>query len=179
MSSEIKDIQVNCRLTDRQYRRYMVFHVLGDKKAVVGHLVLSLLILVFGGMNIHAGSPILGWLFILLGFYFLVSRYLRFFISVGRITEQFGLGKTPKFFYELTFQQDGFDVRNEKEQARYPFDRICRACFMEKHQIVYLYLTKSNAFLLPYEGFDQGGPEDLKARLRGAGKGDVVEEISK
>jgi len=175
MSKEKKEIQVRCQLTERQYRRYMRFHVLGSRKAVGTHLLLSAMILVFGGMNIHAGSPILGALFLALGFYFLVSRYLRFYMSLNRIVEQHGLGETPKLFYELTFQGDGIDARNDKEQAHYPLDRVCRACFMEKDRITYLYLTKSNAFLLPWEGFIQGSPEDLKARIREA-RGEAVIE---
>ncbi|MBR1560348.1 MAG: YcxB family protein [Clostridia bacterium] len=169
-------IRVRCQLTERQYRRYMRFHVLGDKKGVAGHLVLSALIVVFGLMNFRADSPILGYAFIALGAYFFVSRYLRFYMSVNRITEQFGLSETPKFFYALTFTGDGFDIKSDKEQARYGLDRVVRACFMEKDQIIYLYLTKSSAFLLPYAGFEQGTPGDLRARLNAA-RGGVVEEL--
>lgn len=113
----------------------------------------------------HAGSPILGAIFFSLGVYFLLSRYLRFYLSVNRIAAQFGLSDTPKYFYTLGFQGDGFDVKSEKEQAHYPLDRITRACFMEGDRIAYLYLTASSAFLLPYEGFTQGSPGDLKALL--------------
>ena len=40
MSKEKKEIQVRCQLTERQYRRYMRFHVLGSRKAVGTHLLL-------------------------------------------------------------------------------------------------------------------------------------------
>ena len=168
MAKVTNQIEIRCQLTERQYRRYMRFHVLGNRKSVGAHLFFSLLIVAFGLMNFHTKSPILGWIFVTLGVYFLVSRYLRFCISVNRIIDQYGLSATPKFFYELTFGEDGFEVKNDREQAHYGMDRICRACFLEQDQIAYLYLTKANAFLLPYEGFTEGRPEDLKALLREA-----------
>ena len=171
-------IRVRCALTERQYRRYMRFHVLGDRRSVGAHLFLSLLIVAFGLMNFFTKSPILGWIFVTLGVYFLVSRYLRFYISVNRIIDQYGLGATPKFFYELAFGEDGFEVKNDREQARYGMDRICRACFLEQDRIAYLYLTKANAFLLPYEGFTEGRPEDLKALVREACPEAALKEFS-
>lgn len=179
MPEDIKDIKIRCHLTERMYRRYMRFHVLGDRKAVGLHLGLSLLIMLFGGMNFRTGSPILGWIFVTLGLYFFVSRYLRFYLSVNRIAAQFGLSAEPKFFYELTFSGDGFDVHSDREQARYPLARVCRACFLPKEQIAYLYLNKSSAFLLPYGDFTEGTPADLEARIRTACGGTVVESMAK
>lgn len=175
MTTDVKDIKIRCRLTEKQYRRYMRFHVLGNRRSVLLHLLLSLLIALFGGMNIFTGSPVLGWIFVTLGLYFFLSRYLRFYLSVNRITAHYGLSDAPKFFYALTFSGDGFDVQNDREQAHYPLSRLCRACFMEKSRIAYLYLNKSTAFLLPYGDFTQGTPADLEARIREACGGTVVE----
>ena len=201
-------IRIESRLTDRQYRDYMNFHVLGNRRDVAQHCIISALIVLFGLINFRAGSPILGWIFVTLGIYVFVSRFVRFYLSVNRISEQFGLSREPKFFYMLTFplpaslnqktpaggddlssgisaDRSGdlseleFEVRNEKESAKYPLSRVCRCCFLEKRQMVYLYLTKANAFLLPFESFTEGSPEDLKALLKAGCGEDKVSVLEK
>ena len=158
----MKDIRIDCDLTEQQYRRYMTFHVLGKKKDLLIHFLGSLLVLLFGLANLHVNSPILGTVFIAAAVYLFISRYLRFFLSVRRITKQYGLSETPKHFYTVLFQDASFQIRNQKETARYPWKEICHVYFMEKDRIVYLYMNKNTAFLLPYDGFTGHSPEDLK-----------------
>ena len=197
-------IRIESRLTDRQYRDYMNFHVLGNRRDVAQHCIISALIVLFGFFNFRAGSPILGWIFVTLGIYVFVSRFVRFYLSVNRIIEQFGLSREPKFFYMLTFpvpasagdravsgdaaqaaERSGdlpdleFEVRNEKESAKYPLSRVYRCWFLEKRRAAYLYLTKANAFLLPYESFTEGSPDELKALLRAGCGEDKVSDLEK
>ena len=143
------EIRVECSLTERQYRDYMKFHVLGNRRDVFRHGILCLLIAAFGAVNFSAKSPLLGWIFVTLAIYLFISRYLRFYMSVNRIVEQFGLSGSPKYFYTLTFHSRNFEVKNQKEHANYSYDRILRTHFDDEKQILYLYLTKSSAFLLP------------------------------
>ena len=154
-------IYVECRLTERQYRDYMKYHVLGNKKDLCSHIMISVLILLFGLANFRTGSSLLGWIFLSLSVYFFISRFLRFYMSVNRITEQYGLGSEPKYFYSVSFDENGLHVKNLTEKADYKWENICRACYMENKNIIYLYLTKSAAFLLPFEGFSEGTPKDL------------------
>ena len=63
-------IRIESRLTDRQYRHYMNFHVLGNRRDVTIHVTISALIVIFGLINFRTGSPILGWIFVTLGAYF-------------------------------------------------------------------------------------------------------------
>ncbi len=160
-------IRIESRLTDRQYRHYMNFHVLGNRRDVTIHVTISALIVIFGLINFRTGSPILGWIFVTLGAYVFISRFFRFFTSVNRIIHEFGLSAEPKFFYSVTFRDHDFEVRNATEKADYDLngERIRHAYFREKERILYLYLTKANAFLLPYDSFTQGTPEDLKKIL--------------
>ena len=160
------DVRVKCALTEQQYRDYMKFHVLGNHKDLRRHIILCALIAAFGAVNFATGSPLLGWIFVTLGLYVFVSRFLRFYMSVNRIVEQFGLGEAPKDFYTIIFHSGNFEVDNRKEHARYPYDRIVRVCFREDRKILYLYLTQSNAFLLPYDGFESGTADDLKSLLQ-------------
>ena len=163
----MNQIRIESQLTDRQYRRYMNFHVLGNRRDVAIHISICALIIIFGRVNFRTGSPVLGWIFVTLGAYVFISRFFRFYTSVNRIIHEFGLSEEPKFFYTVTFRDDGFEVRNATEKADYELngERIYRACFREKEHILYLYLTKVNAFLLPYASFTQGTPEDLKKLL--------------
>ena len=160
------DIRVKCALTERQYRDYMKFHVLGNHTDLRRHIILCVLIAAFGAVNFAAGSPVLGWIFATLALYVFVSRFLRFYMSVNRIVEQFGLGEEPKDFYTVTFHSGDFEVDNQKEHARYPYSRIVRVCFREENAILYLYLTSSNAFLIPFGGFESGSVEALKELLQ-------------
>ena len=159
------EIRVECSLTERQYRNYMKYHVLGNRRDVLRHAILCLLIAAFGLVNFSAKSPLLGWIFVTLAIYLFVSRYLRFYMSVNRIVEQFGLSDTPKYFYTLTFHSRDFEVKNQKEHAKYSYDRIVRTHFNDEQNILYLYLTKSSAFLLPYDGIQGKSAQDLKDLL--------------
>ena len=159
------EIRVECSLTERQYRDYMKFHVLGNRRDVFRHGILCLLIAAFGAVNFSAKSPLLGWIIVTLAIYLFISRYLRFYMSVNRIVEQFGLSGSPKYYYTLTFHSRDFEVKNQKEHANYSYDRILRTHFDDEKQILYLYLTKSSAFLLPYDGIRDKTPQDLKDLL--------------
>ena len=163
----MNQICIESKLTDRQYRQYMNFHVLGNRRDVAIHVTISALIVIFGFVNFRTGSPVLGWIFVTLGVYVFISRFFRFFTSVNRIIHEFGLSDDPKYVYTLTFREDGFLVRNATEMAEYELngERIFHAYFREKEQILYLYLTKANAFLLPYQSFVQGTPRDLEKLL--------------
>ena len=168
----MNEITIESCLTDRQYRKYMNFHVLGSRSDVAKHCIISVLIVIFGMINFRTGSPVLGWIFVTLGLYVFVSRFIRFYMSVNRIIHEFGLSQEPKFFYMIRFSSGGagssadtFHVKNATESADYPLEKVYHAYFREKEQIVYLYLTKANAFLLPYASFTRGTPGDLKELL--------------
>ena len=158
----MNDIKVTCNLTEKQYRNYMTFHVLGRKKDLLLHLFWCLLILAFGLVNFHINGPILGWVFTIASVYLFVSRYLRFFISVNRISEQYGLSDTPKYFYTVVFQPASFQGRSQKETARYNWGDIFQIHIMEQKNMIYLYMNKDTAFLLPYEGIENGTISSLK-----------------
>ncbi|MDO4962108.1 MAG: YcxB family protein [Eubacteriales bacterium] len=141
--------QIICRteLTEKIYRKYMYYHVFRRDKGWLKHLIMCAVILIFGLMNLYTNSPVLAVIFITLALYLFVSRYLRFFISIGRITEQFGLGAEPNYFYTLTLSDSVIHVENGKETADYPWDRVCLACIFP--DIIYLYMNPQTALLLP------------------------------
>lgn len=147
-------IKIDCSLTEKQYRRYMTFHVLERSKSWLKIVVCSVLIFIFGMMNFKVGSPVLGWIFVTLAAYLLFSRFIRFFTSVNRIVLQYQLSDTPKHFYSIVFFSDGLTVANDKEFAKYEWSRIHKAYF--RKDILYLYLNEQTAFLIPYDGIEKG-----------------------
>lgn len=177
MSGTFNEIRIQCKLTEQQYREYMRYHVLGNRKDLFRHSLLCLLMLSFGGINFAAASPILGWIFVTLGIYLFLSRLIRFYMSVNRIVSQYGLGKEARFFYWLSFREKDFMVRNTKEKAVYGYERIVKAVFRKKERIAYLYLTPSTAFLLPYDGLESGTIEDLREMLREKCPSELVTDL--
>ena len=172
----MQEIKARCELTQQQYRAYMKFHVLGRKKDLIIHAIGAILLFLFGLANMKVSSPILGWTFIALALYFLVSRYLRFFISVNRIVKQFGLTDTPKYFYSLTFHDHTFDISNNKESARYEYRKIHHVNFMDQDQLIFLYMTADQAFLIPYSAFSSGSASLLKQLLSAETADGIVTE---
>ena len=163
----MKQIYVNCKFTQKQYRDYLNFHVLGNKPAMRRHIFISVLILLFGLANFRAGSPILGWIFVPVGIYVLLSRFVWLFINGSRVIKQYGLSDTPKFFYAVSFtgEEKGLHIKNTSKKVHYAWSQIWHVCVREKQQIIYLYLTKSKAFLLPFECFEKGTPQELLALI--------------
>ena len=161
----MSEIRVKFALTEDQYRKYMKHLVLGNRKDVRRHVIVSVLIVLFGIANHIAGSPILGWIFILLGIYVFSSRFYRFFTSVNRIVSEFSLSNQPKYFYTLSFHNTGFQVQNLTEKAEYPYSRVNRVTVRQKEEIIYLFLAEKNAFLLPFDGFESGTWQDLCSLL--------------
>lgn len=154
-------ITVHTRLTRRIYRQYMHFHVyrkdLGWLKFTGG----CLLVFLFGLINFRTDSPMLGWVFVLLAAYLLVSRFLRFYLSLDRICRQYGLDSLPRTFYTVTFTGSGLDVTSKTEHASYSWEQVYHA--YRRPGILYLYMNPQTAYLLP-DGMVEGGTlEDLWA----------------
>ena len=120
---ETPAITVHTRLTRTSYRKYMYFHVFRKDSAWLKFTAMCLLVLLFGLINFRTGSPGLGWVFVLLAAYLLVSRYLRFFLSLNRICSQYGLDSLPRTFYSITFSPSGLDT--DICPGRQQQDRAC------------------------------------------------------
>jgi len=174
MDRKTQRVTAECKLTDRQYRKYMNFHVLGNHRDVAKHSIACALIVLFGLINFRTASPVLGWIFVTLGVYLFISRFIRFYMSVNRIIHQFGLSEEPKFFYMLSFSGSSFTVQNATEKADYEMSRIHHVYDRKKESIIYLYLTKANAFLLPYDSFTSGSPGELKKMIEDQCGHDIV-----
>jgi len=115
---ETPAITVHTRLTRTSYRKYMYFHVFRKDSAWLKFTAMCLLVLLFGLINFRTGSPGLGWVFVLLAAYLLVSRYLRFFLSLNRICSQYCLDSLPRTFYSITLSPSGLDVSNNTSLTR-------------------------------------------------------------
>jgi hypothetical protein len=156
---ETPAITVHTRLTRTSYRKYMYFHVFRKDSAWLKFTAMCLLVLLFGLINFRTGSPGLGWVFVLLAAYLLVSRYLRFFLSLNRICSQYGLDSLPRTFYSITFSPSGLDVSNKTEHASYPWKQVHHA--YRRPGILYLYMNPQTAYLLPDGMIECGTLEDL------------------
>lgn len=152
-------ITVHTRLTQTLYRQYMHFHVYQKDH---GWLIFTggcLLVFLFGLFNFRTDGPILGWVFVVLAVYLLVSRFLRFYLSLNRICRQYGLDSLPRSFYSVTFTPEGLEVRNRTEQAFYSWDQVHHAYF--RPGIIYLYMNPQTAYLLPDSMVEGGTLEDV------------------
>ena len=162
---ETPAITVHTRLTRTSYRKYMYFHVFRKDSAWLKFTAMCLLVRQASALpptsftpNVAIG-PGLGWVFVLLAAYLLVSRYLRFFLSLNRICSQYGLDSLPRTFYSITFSPSGLDVSNKTEHASYPWKQVHHA--YRRPGILYLYMNPQTAYLLPDGMIECGTLEDL------------------
>ena len=156
---ETPAITVHTRLTRTSYRKYMYFHVFRRDSAWLKFTAMCLLLLLFGLFNFRTDSPILGWVFTGLAAYLLISRYLRFFLSLNRICSQYGLDSLPRTFYTITFTPSGLDVSNRTEQASYPWKQVHHA--YRRPGILYIYMNPQTAYLVPDDMTEGGTLEEL------------------
>lgn len=166
---EEEKIRIRCSLTVKNYREYMLFHVFARNLDWLWHLILVLLTLAFALVNFKVESAILGWLFSILAGYLLLSRYLRFYLSLRRNIRQFELTENPKLFYTITFGTGDFSVENGKESLKYPISRIQKFYFLNKKEIAYMFVSDQQAFLLPYASFETGSADELRKLLGESG----------
>lgn len=154
-----KNIVINSMLTDRVYRSYMNFHVYKRDKSYIKLILLSALMLVFGIVNLYANSPIIAFIFISLALYLFASRFMRFYISVNRICTQYNMSNKPRFFYSLSFSNNGIFVTNDCEKTSYPFDKIHHIYML--NDVMYIYINPNNAFIAPFDGLYEQTKKDL------------------
>ncbi|MDD3369038.1 MAG: YcxB family protein [Lachnospiraceae bacterium] len=173
----VDSITVRSNITEKIYQTYMNFHVYKRDKSWIKLPICCAIIAVFAVCNFIASSPILGWIFLTLAFYLLISRFLRFYMSVNRICMEYKLNQIPKLFYTVTLSRSGIDVVNEKEKANYSWDQVYHV--YRRKDIIYLYLNSQNAFLLPFDELDGGSAEDLWALITSILSADKVTDIAK
>lgn len=152
-------ITVHTMLTQKIYRQYMHFHVYQKDRGWLKFTGGCLLVFLFGLFNFRTNSPLLGWAFTLLAAYLLVSRFLRFYLSLNRICRQYGLDDTPRAFYDVTFTVSGLDVKNKTEKAFYPWERVYHV--YRRPGILYFYMNPQTAYLLPGDKVEGGELEDV------------------
>ncbi len=154
-------ITVHTRLTRRLYRQYMHFHVFRKDFGWLKFTGGCLLVFIFGLFNFRVDSIILGWVFVLFALYLLVSRFLRFYLSLNRICRQYGLDEMPRTFYSITFTSSGLDVRNKTEHAAYTWEQVHHV--YKRPGILYLYMNPRTAYLLPDGMVENGTLDDVWA----------------
>ena len=128
--------------------------------------MIAVMLVLLGLLSLRMGHTAPGWVLAVLGALVLLFPFLRLYVSLGRTVSQYGLSAEPKLFYTVRFDEGGLHIRNASQKADYRWDQIYHVCAMESRQIIYLYLARTTAFLLPYEGFDPGEKEDLLRQIR-------------
>ena len=157
-------ITIHTDLDEKTYRSYMNFHVFKKDRGWLVQLLLCLVIFIFGLMNYQVHSPILGTVFVLLSLYLLITRFLRFYISLNRICETYGLSDKPKHFYTLVVSDAGLRVSNQTENTVYQWEQVYHAyCFPH---MIYLYMNRSTAFLLPDTRMEGGTEAELREIIK-------------
>lgn len=161
MSQQV--ITIHANITYQIYRTYMNFHVFRRDKGWIKLILLCLAFILFGILNLKANSLVLGWIFIVLAIYVLVSRFLRFFISVNRIADTFQLTHIPRLFYTIKIRDLDIEIHNEKENATYKWNQVYHAYRVK--DMIYLYFTEQTAFLLPSINIEGGDLDSLWALI--------------
>ncbi|MFV0504231.1 MAG: YcxB family protein [Lachnospirales bacterium] len=154
-----KTFTIETLLTEKIYRTYIKFHVYNRNKDWLLIPILSFVILIFALINLFTNSPILAFIFIILAIYLLLSRFLRFYISVNRICKQFNLSSAPKYFYTLEFCGENLLVFSKTENTEYPLNKIFHIYIF--NNILYIYINKNSAFIAPLNEFSQNEKENL------------------
>ena len=156
-------ITVHSNITYQIYRSYMNFHVFRRDKGWVKLVLYCFAFIIFGIFNLKANSPILGSIFIGLAIYVLVSRFLRFYMSVNRIADTFQLTNVPRLFYTIKVCHSDIEIHNEKENATYTWNQVHHAYRVK--DMIYLYFTQQTAFLLPSTNIEGGDMDSLWALI--------------
>lgn len=152
-------LTVHSYITEKMYHSYMKFHEYKRDKSWIHLPILSFAMVVFGICNFMANSPLIGWIFITLAIYIMISRFLRFYTSVNRVCEQYSLSEIPHLFYTVILNGSQIRVTNDKEHASYTWDQVYHA--YRVNDMIYLYFTAQTAFLLPTDNMDGGDSTEL------------------
>lgn len=152
-------IIVRTAITDKTFREFMNFHTYKRSRDWLKVPICCLLIVLFGICNFVANVPLLGAFFLIAAVYLFFSRLIYSKAIIKQNCTSYGLGSAPKLFYVVTLSPDGISVKNEKEKATYPWDRVYHAYRLPG--IIYLYMNKQTAFLLPFDCLEKGTPDSL------------------
>lgn len=160
-------MKVDVSLTEKAFRRFAWFDLLTHWKMWRAPAAFALILSACGAVCFWQsqirGAALLGGVLLAVGLGVPCVYFGAFFLSVGKKARALGL-KEPRYVYSLELPADGDEIRvkNQKEEARYPWAGVCRAYRVPG--AVYLYITAERAFILPDDCVKEG-PEALWNRI--------------
>lgn len=161
-------MKVDVSLTEKAFRRFALFDLLIHRKMWRGPAVFALILSACGAVCFWQsqirGAALLGGVLLAVGLGVPCVYFGAFLHSVRKKARALGL-KEPQYVYSLELPADSDEIRvkNQKEEACYPWAGVCRAYRVAG--AVYLYITAERAFILPDECLNGQDPETLWNRI--------------
>jgi hypothetical protein len=156
--SQTSEIIVESKIDKKIYLDFFRFNCFYMNKHARNSFLFPLLLLLFAIFNWFVGSAYLGWILFVLALITPIWILITYRSQAEKQIRQFDLN-SPKVFYTISFSSNGIYIRNKKEKADYNWDTVYSiyrtSCYM------YLYLTKTKAFIIPFEGILSSTPELL------------------
>ncbi|WP_320127898.1 YcxB family protein [uncultured Sphaerochaeta sp.] len=112
----------------------------------------------FAYANLITGSTILCILFIVIGCLVPLGSLLSFKISLKNQIKANSLDKVS-LGYTVILGNEGIEVITEKEKQNLAWKQVYRLYLNKEY--LYLYVSKTKAFILPFRGIEQGSKEEL------------------
>lgn len=150
-------IEVN--LTAEVFRRFTIFDILRRRKLwkspAIFAVILSSCACVCFLMRHIDGAVLLGSVLLGVGLGMPIIYFLNFFSSLRKQILTLGLTR-PQLVYtlNLTAKAQGIAVKNDREQADYPWSKVYHV--YRDLIATYLYITPERAFILPHSCIEEG-----------------------
>jgi hypothetical protein len=124
----------------------------------LGLILFPLFLTLFAYFNLITGSTTLFFLFLAIGFIVPLGSIAIFRSNLKNQIKANNL-EIPRLAYSVLCNSSGIVVSTDSQHANYPWSRIFRIYRTKKY--LYIYVTKSKVFILPFEGLSQGTEKDL------------------
>lgn len=159
-------MKIEVTLTEEIFRRFTMFDILRRRKMWKAPVIFAAILAVSAAICFlkHEvdGAVFLGTVLLIVGLGMPCLYFVTFFLSLRKQVIVLGL-KRPQQVYtlELTTEEKGIHIQNEKEKADYPWKAVYHV--YKTPLATYLYMTSSRAFLLPNSSVED--PEALWALM--------------
>jgi hypothetical protein len=152
-----KEIEIQTRVDEQVYRAFSHFNTFKAFHKSVGYFVFPIAMVVFAVVNLKTGSLPLFIIFLAIGLGLPVFNIITYRTGINHQIKKLNLDGT-KIAYTTILNDEGIHVSNEKEHADYPWNKVYYAYHTDN--TVYLFLTKTRCFILPYKDIQGGKTED-------------------
>lgn len=171
----LDSITAKCLINSKSYLDFNRFHRFYMNKSSINIIIFPLLIIAFAVFNWLIGNTFIGWILFAAGIIAPLWIFAKFRLDTGLKIKEFDLKNNPRVFYTINFNSDGIRLKNSKESVSYKWDNIYMFYYTNKY--TYLYLTKSNAFIIPHTSLINSDINDLNKYISSHLNSDKIKRI--